>query len=168
MRGMLCSKKLPSLLWLSSSPALRASALTFTRTCAFSSGRLRHHPRLCEPLRSHLLAPVLSLLVCIIYVPLCFLLPIHLLPSLLLKATSTTVHVVFPALVTAIPGLVFHTVFHFCDVRCPCISLLPGVLRALVYTFEGPATDEGALGHGARLRRHLTIYTFTLVPCYLS
>jgi hypothetical protein len=28
------------------------------------------------------------------------------------------------------------------DLRCPRISLLPGVLRALIYTFEGPATTE--------------------------
>jgi hypothetical protein len=28
------------------------------------------------------------------------------------------------------------------DSRCPRISLLPGVLRALIYGFEGPATTE--------------------------
>jgi hypothetical protein len=28
------------------------------------------------------------------------------------------------------------------DSRCPRISLLPGVLRALIYSFEGPATTE--------------------------
>jgi hypothetical protein len=28
----------------------------------------------------------------------------------------------------------------YLDLRCPRISLLPGVLRALIYTFEGPAT----------------------------
>jgi hypothetical protein len=30
----------------------------------------------------------------------------------------------------------------YLDSRCPRISLLPGVLRALIYTFEGPATTE--------------------------
>jgi hypothetical protein len=30
----------------------------------------------------------------------------------------------------------------YLDLRCPRISLLPGVLRALIYTFEGPATTE--------------------------
>jgi hypothetical protein len=30
----------------------------------------------------------------------------------------------------------------YLDLRCPCISLLPGVLRALIYGFEGPATTE--------------------------
>jgi hypothetical protein len=32
--------------------------------------------------------------------------------------------------------------FRFCDLCCPCISLLPGVLWALIYTFEAPATTE--------------------------
>jgi hypothetical protein len=30
----------------------------------------------------------------------------------------------------------------YLDSRCPRISLLPGVLRALIHTFEGPATTE--------------------------
>jgi hypothetical protein len=30
----------------------------------------------------------------------------------------------------------------YLDSRCPRISLLPGVLRALIYGFEGPATTE--------------------------
>jgi hypothetical protein len=30
----------------------------------------------------------------------------------------------------------------YLDLRCPRISLLPGVLRALIYSFEGPATTE--------------------------
>jgi ankyrin repeat protein len=30
----------------------------------------------------------------------------------------------------------------YLDSRCPRISLLPGVLRALIYTFEGPATTK--------------------------
>jgi hypothetical protein len=30
----------------------------------------------------------------------------------------------------------------YLDSRCPRISALPGVLRALIYTFEGPATTE--------------------------
>jgi hypothetical protein len=30
----------------------------------------------------------------------------------------------------------------YLDSRCPRISLLPGVLRALIYSFEGPATTE--------------------------
>jgi hypothetical protein len=30
----------------------------------------------------------------------------------------------------------------YLDTRCPRISLLPGVLRALIYTCEGPATTE--------------------------
>jgi hypothetical protein len=30
----------------------------------------------------------------------------------------------------------------YLDLRCPRISLLPGVLRALIYGFEGPATTE--------------------------
>jgi hypothetical protein len=30
----------------------------------------------------------------------------------------------------------------YLDLRCPRISLLPGVLRALIYTFEGPFTTE--------------------------
>jgi hypothetical protein len=28
------------------------------------------------------------------------------------------------------------------DLRCPRISLLPGVLRALIYGFEAPGTTE--------------------------
>jgi hypothetical protein len=30
----------------------------------------------------------------------------------------------------------------YLDSHCPRISLLPGVLKALIYTFEGPATTE--------------------------
>jgi hypothetical protein len=39
----------------------------------------------------------------------------------------------------------------YLDLRCPRVSLLPGVLRALIYTFEGPATTDElwATGLGA-------------------
>jgi hypothetical protein len=36
----------------------------------------------------------------------------------------------------------------YLDLRCPRISLLPGVLRALIYTFEGRATTEGLWATG--------------------
>jgi hypothetical protein len=30
----------------------------------------------------------------------------------------------------------------YSDLRCPRVSFLPGVLRALIYGFEGPGTTE--------------------------
>jgi hypothetical protein len=42
---------------------------------------------------------------------------------------------------TRLPAYLAHRRAYL-DSRCPRISVLPGVLRALMYTFEGPATTE--------------------------
>jgi hypothetical protein len=50
----------------------------------------------------------------------------------------------------------------YLDLRCPRISLLPGVLRVLIYAFEGPATTEKLWATGLCQAPEYVRYLYTL------